>query len=111
MALETGMAVFAVGVAGGASNELLHWWGLRDSPSLPQYVKSPFYWLVTLAMVLLGGGLAWLQLGSQSDALIAFQIGLAAPMLLQKLVKAAPQPSGGMGAAPPSGSLRDFLRG
>lgn len=111
MALESDVAVFAVGVAGGAANELLHWWGLRESPRLPEYVKSIFYWLVTLAMVLLGGALAWLQLGSQSDALIAFQIGLAAPMLLQKLVKVAPQPVGGMGGPPSTGSLRDFLGG
>lgn len=111
MLIESDVAVFAVGVAGGASNELLHWWGLRESPQLPKYAKSAFYWLVTLAMVFLGGALAWLQLGSQADALIAFQIGLAAPMLLQKLVKVAPQAGGGMGGSPPTGSLRDFLGG
>ncbi|AZV19313.1 hypothetical protein [Mesorhizobium sp. M7A.F.Ce.TU.012.03.2.1] len=109
MALESDLAVFGVGVAGGAANELLHWWGLRENPNLPEYVKRIFYWVVTLGMILLGGGLAWLQLGSQADALIAFQIGLAAPMLLQKLIKAAPEPGGGMGAKP--ASVRDFLRG
>lgn len=109
MALESDLAVFSVGVAGGAANELLHWWGLRENPNLPEYAKRGFYWIVTLGMVALGGALAWLQLGSQADALIAFQIGLAAPMLLQKLMKAAPGQTGGMGAPRPS--VRDFLRG
>jgi hypothetical protein len=111
MALESEVAVFAVGVAGGAANEVLHWWGLRESPRLPKYARSLFYWLVTLAMMSLGGVLAWLQLGGQADALIAFQIGLAAPLLLQKLVKVAPQPGGGMGGEQSAGSLRDFLAG
>jgi hypothetical protein len=60
--------------------------------------------------MVLGGGLAWLQLGSRADGLIAFQIGLAAPMLLQKLAKATPDRPGGMGmAARPS--IVDFLKG
>jgi hypothetical protein len=51
-----------------------------------------------------------LQLGGHADGLIAFQIGLAAPMVLQKLAKAAPDRTGGMGlAARPS--ILDFLKG
>ena len=109
MTLESDLAVFGAGIAGGAANELMHWWGLRENPNLPEYAKRVFYWIVTLAMVLLGGGLAWIQLGSRADALIAFQIGLAAPMLLQKLMKAAPERAGGMGSPEPS--ARDFLKG
>src|SRR5262245_35452261 len=109
MALESDLAVFGVGIAGGAANELLHWWGLRENPNLPEYAKRAFYWIVTLGMILLVGGLAWLQLGSHADALITFQIGLAAPMLLQKLLKAGPEQGGGMGSTQPS--VRDFLRG
>ena len=109
MALESELAVFGVGVAGGAANELLHWWSLRENPNLPEYAKRAFYWIVTLGMIGLGGALAWLQLGSQADGLIAFQIGVAAPMLLQKLMKATPERTGGMGLSEPS--VRDFLRG
>lgn len=109
MALESDLAVFAVGVAGGGANELLHWWGLRENPNLPEYARRLFYWVVTVAMALLGGGLAWLQLGTGADPLIAFQIGLAAPMLLQKLIKAAPEARGGMGGR--TATVRDFLRG
>jgi hypothetical protein len=109
MALETDLAVFGMGIAGGIANEILHWWGLRENPNLPDYAKRPFYWLITVAMTVLGGSLTWLQLGSQADGLIAFQIGLVAPMMLQKLIKAAPDRSGAMGV--PSASLRDFLKG
>jgi hypothetical protein len=109
MVINGDLAVFGIGVAGGAANELLHWWGLRESAKLPTYARKPFYWCVSLAMIALGGGLAWLQLGATAEALVAFQIGLAAPMLLQKLAKAAPAPQGGMGAAPPS--TRAFLAG
>ncbi|HET7436865.1 MAG TPA: hypothetical protein VFN10_19305 [Thermoanaerobaculia bacterium] len=109
MVINGDLAVFGVGVAGGAANELLHWWSLRESANLPAYARKPFYWCVSVAMVVLGGGLAWLQLGATAEALLAFQIGLAAPMLLQKLAKAAPAPKGGMGGAQPS--TRDFLAG
>lgn len=110
MLLNGDLTVFGVGFAGGVANEILHWWGLRDNPRLPRYARRPLYWIVTLAMMFLGGGLAWLQLGGHADGLIAFQIGLAAPMVLQKLAKAAPGRTGGMGlAAQPS--ILDFLKG
>ena len=109
MTLESELAVFSAGIAGGAANEILHWWGLRESRHFPAYAKRAIYWIVTLAMILLGGVLAWIQLGSNADALIAFQIGLAAPLLLQKAVKSVPDKTGGMGSPQPS--VRDFLKG
>ena len=108
MMLASELAVFGVGIAGGAANELLHWWGLRENPHMPEYAKRYAYWLVTLCMVALGGALALLQLGARADALIAFQIGLAAPMLLQKLAKAVPESKGAMGS---TASVRNFLAG
>jgi hypothetical protein len=109
MAVETDLGVFAVGFGGGVANEILHWWGLRENPNLPDYARHPLYWVITLAMTCLGGVLAWLQLGSPADGLIAFQVGLAAPMVLEKLIKAVPDRAGGMGVGGPS--LRDFLKG
>jgi len=109
MVVETDLGVFAIGVLGGVANEVLHWWGLRENPNLPDYARRPFYWIVTLAMTFLGGALAWLQLGTHADGLITFQIGLAAPMVLEKLIKTAPDHAGAMGFAGPS--LRDFLKG
>ena len=107
--LESEFAIFGVGLAGGAANELLHWWNLRENPQLPEYAKRFGYWVITAGMAFLGGALAWLQLGTQADALIAFQIGLAAPLLLQKLAKSMPDQKGAMGR--PGLSLRNFLAG
>ena len=110
MVLESQLAVFGVGVAGGVTNEFLHWWGLREDVNLPEYARRSAYWIITVVMVLLGGGLALLQLGTGADALIAFQIGLAAPMVLQKLAKAAGTGTdGAMGAPLPT--VRNFLAG
>jgi hypothetical protein len=109
MMLESGLTVFCAGLSGGAANELLHWWGLRENPLLPEYAKQLRYWTVTVLMMVLGGVLASIQLGSRADALIAFQIGLAAPLILQKLVKTAPQQAGAMGSALPT--IRSFLAG
>jgi hypothetical protein len=109
MVITGDLAVFAVGLGGGAANELLHWWSLRENTNLPAYAHHPFYWCISAAMIVLGGGLAWLQLGTSAEALVAFQIGLAAPMILQKLAKAAPNVAGAMG--PPPASARDFLAG
>lgn len=110
MALESELAVFVVGISGGAANELLHWWGLRQDAHLPEYAKRPLYWGVTAGMMLLGGVLAWLQLGSRAEPLVAFQIGLAAPLVLQRLIKVAPERTGGMGGQP-GPSVRHFLSG
>ena len=109
MVITGDSAVFGIGLAGGAANELLHWWSLRESENLPTYARRPFYWCISGLMIVLGGGFAWLQLGATAEALVAFQIGLTAPMLLQKLAKAAPGPAGAMG--PPAASVRDFLVG
>ncbi len=109
MVISGDLAVMGTGLAGGAANELLHWWSLRESENLPTYARSPFYWCISVLMIVLGGVLAWLQLGKSAEALVAFQIGLAAPMLLQKLAKTAPAAGGAMGAPP--ASTRDFLAG
>jgi hypothetical protein len=110
MALESELSVFLVGAGGGAANELLHWWNLRENPHLPDYARSFFYWIVTAGMVALGGGLAWLQLGAQAEPVLAFEIGLATPLILQRLAQAKPTPTGAMGSRDRP-SLFDFLSG
>lgn len=102
--------IFLVGALGGAANELLHWWGLRYSDEFPAYARRLFYWLITMAMILLGGGIALMQLGGGGEPFLAFQVGLLAPMLLKKMSTLSPETQGAMGAdAAPT--LRKFLRG
>ncbi|MCG7645066.1 hypothetical protein MHM87_05615 [Alteromonas sp. Cnat3-28] len=107
MMLTEDWMVFIVGSLGGSANEILHWYSLRTNPNVPHYATSLFYWFITAGMICLGGLLAWLQLGPGSSALVTFQIGLAAPLILEKMAKTLPRQKGGMGVLEPS--IRDFL--
>jgi hypothetical protein len=66
--------------------ELLHWWNLKESPQLPAYLKNPFYWGITIAIILAGGFMAWIYFGERAEAIVAVHVGLSAPLILQKLV-------------------------
>lgn len=85
MAIESAQWVFLVGAAGGAALEFLHWYGLRRDPRLPAYTRSPFYWIVTIVMIALGGLVALLYFGPRAEPLLAFHVGASTPLLLQKL--------------------------
>jgi hypothetical protein len=57
-------------------------------------------------MILLGGFICWIQFGGSGRAWIVFQIGIAAPLILQKLTNTLPKTEGAMGSRP---SWRDFF--
>jgi hypothetical protein len=94
MIIEGGQAVFGIGCAGGLLAELLHWWNLRESPQLPAYAKTPFYWLITTAMILAGGFVAWVYFGAKAEATVAVHVGISTPLILQKLVTSVPSTKG-----------------
>jgi hypothetical protein len=98
MDLHSDLTVFLVGTAGGGANEMLHWYNLREDPALPAYRKSAFYWGITAAMALLGGLVAWLNFGAGGGAIAIFQIGLATPLILQKLIISTQDRTGAKGA-------------
>ena len=107
MPLTSVWQVFFVAVMGGSILELGHWWNLRRrNPRFPRYARSLGYWAVTFLMVLAGGGLAAFYFGENADALVAFHVGLSAPLLLQKLSTTMAQP--GARRADPHGVL-DFF--
>jgi hypothetical protein len=110
MTIEGGYAIFGTGCAGGVLAELLHWWNLRESPQLPAYSKSLFYWVVTVVMILAGGFVAWIYFGSKAEAIIAVHVGLSAPLILQKLVTSLPSTKGSKNIiATPAPTLRRFF--
>jgi len=94
MMIEGGAAIFGTGCAGGLLAELLHWWNLRESPQSPAFAKSPLYWSITMAMVLAGGFTAWVYFGNRAEAIIAVQVGLSTPLVLQKFVTSVPDTKG-----------------
>ena len=86
--------VILIGVVGGLAAELLRWFNLRDTlhNELPEWSRSWLYWLVTVFMSLVGGLLVYLyiQSGTKMSAILAFNIGISAPLILAKLASEAP---------------------
>lgn len=80
-------------LAGALAQEVLHWYGLRSRlarPDVARLVRSPGYWLITLAMIGVSGvGTALVYGGPASRPGISFVLGAAFPVLFKKLIAAA----------------------
>jgi hypothetical protein len=85
---------FMCGVFGGLLAELLGLYKLRTQApaAFPAYLCSPFYWIVTIGMILAGGGLVWLyhKSGLELKPIIAVNIGVSAPLILGSFVQSKP---------------------
>ena len=93
------MEGFLYGMFGGALAELLGLFRLRrqSGKDFPEWLTSPFYWVVTGAMVLAGGGLVVIYVKSQLalNAWVALNIGASAPLMIGTLTEQAPKVSMG----------------
>ncbi len=81
--------VFLCGVFGGVLNELLKLYRIRESKRLPYFIKSPVYWIITGAMIIVGGILTILYGHTNINAILAVNIGLSAPLILENLAKSS----------------------
>ena len=85
---------FLYGISGGLLAELLGLYKLRtQAPSaFPSYLRSKFYWVITILMILAGGGLVLIYNKSGLDLkpIIAVNIGASAPFILGSLVQSKP---------------------
>ncbi len=86
---------FFWGVLGGLLAELIGLFRLRTvtSQDLPDWLRTSYYWVVTVVMILAGGILvvAYLRSEVKINAIIAINLGASAPLLLGSLVSQAPQ--------------------
>jgi hypothetical protein len=84
--------VFGAGFAGGFAAEILALYELRHNVTseLPVYLKSPFYWTISIVMAVIGGGLTCLYGIGEVQALLAVNIGASAPLILRSLFSAVP---------------------
>ncbi len=85
---------FWLGVLGGIFGELVNLFKLRQQPInvLPVWIRSAWYWTLTVLMVLSGGGLVAIYLTSniQVAPILAVNIGASAPLILGTLVAQVP---------------------
>ena len=79
--------VFLAGLFGGVLGELMKWYRLRTSNNLPTYLKSFFYWLITMLIIISGGVLTILYGTFDVNAILAVNIGLSSPLIIQTLAK------------------------
>ncbi len=107
MDLVTTSQVFLVGFLGGILLELIHWYNLRREDNFPEYIRSPFYWGVSMLMAAAGGFLAVLYFGSRAQGMIVLHVGLSAPLIIQKLTTTIATVPGGRGAR---ASILNFFR-
>jgi len=109
MILESLVAQILVSLIGGLTAELLHWYGLSRRPeALPKYQKRPLYWGTTVGMVVLGGVMPVLYIQGTASALLCFHLGVATPVIVQKLVATLPPLIATQGEG--DASIRDFFR-
>ena len=87
---------FVYGFLGGLFAELLGLFELRrqDPKDLPQWLRSPFYWLVTLMMAGAGGLLVviYIQSDISLKPILAVNVGASAPLIIRMLASQATPP-------------------
>jgi len=85
---------FWFGLAGGVFAEILGLWKMRQvaPQELPHYLKSAFYWLMTLAMIAVGGIVAFVYVksGIALSPLLAVNVGASAPLIIGSLTASPP---------------------
>jgi hypothetical protein len=92
MVLHGAVSVFLVGFLGAFLAEFLSLWELRHDPaSQPKYLKSPFYWIMSVLMACGGGVLAMLYGFKEVNAILVVNIGASAPLILKSLATNAPR--------------------
>ena len=125
MILNGFVPVFVVGCLGGAAAEAVKWIPLRES-QLPDYFRMAHYWIITLVVIVLGGGLATIYGVGSVNAVLAVNIGASFPLIVSKLASVTPvttyagsprvsasEESSGVlrGWLPPASSVLDILAG
>lgn len=83
-------SVFGCGFFGAFFGELLKWYRIRENEELPHYAKSFVYWLITFFIMFSGGFLTVLYGIENINAILAVNIGLSAPLIIQNLSRSIP---------------------
>ena len=88
------LEIFIWGIFGGFLVELGGLFQIRcvSLDDLPEWVRSPVYWIITCIMVLAGGVLVVLyaRSGANITAIMAVNIGASAPLIISGLIRGIP---------------------
>lgn len=104
--------IFGVGFFGGIVGEIAKWYQLRESTNLPKYAASFFYWAITAAMAGAGGVLACLYGLEKQSAILVFNIGLSAPLIIKAMAEQIPDSNASLGPGlTPQPSVLGFISG
>ena len=91
--MET-LEVFVYGLVGGVIPEAIGLYNIRHiaKTDRPVWLTSPFYWIITLVMVLIGAGFVTVHHFSSVTLtpLLAIEIGATAPLLLTAMINKKP---------------------
>lgn len=86
---------FFYGVVGGFLAELFALWKLRHQlkGDLPPYLRSFFYWLMTVLMITSGGivTIVYCKSGVTLSPLVAVNVGASAPLIIGSLTASPPK--------------------
>lgn len=92
--MET-LSVFLYGILGGSLAELSGLFRLKHQgeTQFPKWIRSAFYWVVTVLMIAAGGGLAiaYATSGFEIKPLVAVNIGASAPLIISRFAAEIPQ--------------------
>lgn len=86
---------FFWGTVGGIGGELLKWYSMREQlhAKKPDYATSWSYWIITILMILAGGGIAFIHgiYGTVIHPFLGMNIGASAPLILKEIVHNSPE--------------------
>jgi len=86
---------FVYGLLGGIASEV---WGLYNMrydfhENKPKWITSYFYWILTISMILIGGGTVclYIKAGVNVNEFMAVHLGVSTPLLISAMIKEAPK--------------------
>lgn len=80
---DGGSVRFLLGVVGGAAPEVIRVYGARTDPGSAHYLRTVFYWAITVAFLMVAGTVAVVMAADSHAA--AFAAGIQTPFVVRGL--------------------------